>query len=355
MKAIALNWNDERRNSVGASEVAAVVGMSKYRTAFDVWQTLVDGIEVEDNDDMKAGRVMEPHVVWALSQATGENFRPCGQTLYRRPDLPFMHATPDAATPGFATLGEVKMTSHYMDYAWKDNGELGYPAPDYYVVQVFAQIIVSDVNTGRLGAFFADAKMAKRFAAHYASMTATPGTCEPLVRPEEITHVRIERPSQSVITDIVEMVKQFWFDHVVTKVPPGPEWIQNKDLLADYAKKRYERERQAALLLNGVEAEGAMALARKVAAAREKERIAKAERDAAETDLKLLIGDHVSLYANDASLATWKTQGGQCDWKKVALNLADWTGTPRALVEEAAKETQSKSRVLRVKGINDEQ
>ena len=50
---------EESRSYLGASDIAAVLGIAPYRTALDVWAEKVHGIGVTDNEPMRIGRELE--------------------------------------------------------------------------------------------------------------------------------------------------------------------------------------------------------------------------------------------------------------------------------------------------------
>jgi putative phage-type endonuclease len=50
----------DRTKTLGASEIAAVLGRDEYRTAVDVWESKVLGKEQPDNEHMARGRILEP-------------------------------------------------------------------------------------------------------------------------------------------------------------------------------------------------------------------------------------------------------------------------------------------------------
>lgn len=55
-------WLKLRRHYLGASEVAAVLGLSKYKSAFGVWSDKVNGSEELENIHIEFGNWMEPHI-----------------------------------------------------------------------------------------------------------------------------------------------------------------------------------------------------------------------------------------------------------------------------------------------------
>lgn len=56
-------WLNNRRKGIGGSDIAAIVGLDPFRSAYDVYLDKIGEAEpVEDNDFMKWGRLLEPLV-----------------------------------------------------------------------------------------------------------------------------------------------------------------------------------------------------------------------------------------------------------------------------------------------------
>lgn len=87
-------WLAERRKGIGASEIAAVLGISPWESPFSLYWRKVEGWATDDNDEMTAGRYAEPAVVqWFTDQHP--EFELAWAGLYRHPDRPWQLATPD--------------------------------------------------------------------------------------------------------------------------------------------------------------------------------------------------------------------------------------------------------------------
>lgn len=58
-------WLDVRRKGIGGSDVAAIMGLSKYRTPYEVWAEktgLADPADISDRPAVKWGNILEPVV-----------------------------------------------------------------------------------------------------------------------------------------------------------------------------------------------------------------------------------------------------------------------------------------------------
>ncbi len=90
-----VDWLGSR--GVGASDVAAILGLSPYRTPFEAWAAITRRVVSIQTPAMTRGHRWEPHVL-ALYQAEtgGDVRRPPPWSTYAHPDHPWATASPDA-------------------------------------------------------------------------------------------------------------------------------------------------------------------------------------------------------------------------------------------------------------------
>lgn len=299
-----------RRTGVGASEVAAVVGLSPYETALDVWarKTRRAGPDRE-TDAMMLGNLLEPVVLELYRQRVGPVV-PAGSETLRHGRYRFALATPDGFAEDGARLVECKTAGPRVRDQW---GEGPDEVPAQYLVQVQWQLLV----TGRE-------------RAHVAA----------LLGGQEFRVYEIER-SPLMIEQLVERVGRFWRDHVMGDVPPdpGPEHASeylaalyskpSKDLLAWTA-----RTRVLAAELAEIKAE------RKALAQREK---------ALAIELQREIGNAAGI-GDDEQRVLWSKRAGGIGWKDVATAL----GATKDVIE-AHRGPSSRVLTLRGFGSDEEQ
>lgn len=116
-------WREARRSGVGASDAAAAVGLSRWRTPLEVWADKVYGIEDAPNRAMLLGTLMEPVVATLFAMEMGIALNP-SPGLYRHPDIEWMLASPDAGMPD-GRLAEFKTTtSRNEDYGDEGTDEI---------------------------------------------------------------------------------------------------------------------------------------------------------------------------------------------------------------------------------------
>lgn len=136
-------WLAERENGIGASEVAAILGLSPWDTPYSLWLKKTHQVEPEpENFAMRRGHYLEDAVVQWWQDETGEKVikASAADIIYVHPDFPYMRVTPDRVVRGRKKLLEVKSTAGYM----------GDEIPDYYLAQCMYQMYVTGIHANEL-------------------------------------------------------------------------------------------------------------------------------------------------------------------------------------------------------------
>ncbi len=140
-------WLEARRAGIGASDIAAIMGISPWSTPFQVWASKVAEIpEDEGSEQMKWGRILENVILdeWATDHWP-VNAR--GQ-LIRSTDVPIMMATLDGVTVGFDNRAAVVEAKNRSEWSWDS-------IPEHYHAQVQWQLAVTGYEIGYLIVLFA--------------------------------------------------------------------------------------------------------------------------------------------------------------------------------------------------------
>lgn len=124
-----LEWLKERQSGIGGSDVAAILGLSKWRTPLDVYNSKVGEVEEEDNVSMEWGRRLEPVIRQAYSDKTGRAVE-CPGHLFRSAEHPFMIANVDGLCSD--RVLEIKTSRTGADWGEEGTDEI----PEYYLTQV---------------------------------------------------------------------------------------------------------------------------------------------------------------------------------------------------------------------------
>jgi putative phage-type endonuclease len=197
MQAVALlntkemsreEWLDQRKKGLGGSDAAAILGLNKYFSPFDVYADKL-GLkpEKEDNEAMRQGRDLEGYVAARFMDQTGKKVRRRNAIL-QHPNYPWMLANVDRMIVGEDCGLECKTTSILN----KSNFRAG-EYPDNYYVQCM----------------------------HYMAVTGLPKWyLAVLVLGKEFCFFEIDR-DEDEIKALIEAEKYFWEEHVLKGIPPA--------------------------------------------------------------------------------------------------------------------------------------
>lgn len=133
-------WYEQRRRGIGGSDAAAVLGYSRWHSAYDVWRAKIDDSAAPDggNESTRRGTRREPELVREYATLTGK-------TVYKTPTLihpsiNYVHANLDGIILGERVI-EAK-TSRRRD-GWGDEGTEDVPIDYYLQTQHYMMIAVA--------------------------------------------------------------------------------------------------------------------------------------------------------------------------------------------------------------------
>lgn len=125
------NWLEARRNGIGGSDSAAILGLNKWRSAVDVWLDktgqIVEG--QEENEFMYWGNVLEEVVAKEFERRTSLKVRK-NNFMLQSTAYPFLLANLDREIVGKKVGLECKTASAYKSEEWE-----GDSVPDSYYIQ----------------------------------------------------------------------------------------------------------------------------------------------------------------------------------------------------------------------------
>lgn len=259
-------WLQERRSSVGASEVAAVMGLSQWATPLDVYKSkhgvdrpfdpLIALVGHEDERTMSA---------W-LTKLSGLNPDLEPGFMARSVEHSFIHATPDRMWDGIPV--QLKTAHEYTSHKW-DEG-----IPTEYRVQVQTEMLV----TGAPRALLVVRIGSRDFRAIW----------EP-------------RDDRFIREHLIPTVTEFW-GHVEAHEPPPPSTVA--EIAEAYPSEAIEVELS----------DEAFDVLERITVLNSDIQAQEAERDA----LKVALADYVksadTLMFEGRKVATWKSQDGRASF-----------------------------------------
>lgn len=110
-KMTEAEWQDERKKSIGGSEISAVLGLNPWESAYSLWAKKTGRVPpFEGNVNTRIGLFLEDVVAQLFTEASGlkvwrTNF------IYRNSEFPWLHASPDRLIVGQRSGLEIKTTS----------------------------------------------------------------------------------------------------------------------------------------------------------------------------------------------------------------------------------------------------
>lgn len=277
-------WLDMRKNSVGGSEIAAALGLSRWRSPFDVWAEKTGHVTKKDEptDAMRFGTLLEPVIRKEFARRNGLEVCECPYILAHK-DYPFMTCNLDGYVKlpdGSCAVLEIKTANTFASDEWSNMC-----APLEYIMQVQYYLAISQM----------------RFA--YLAV---------LIGSSDYRQVIIERDDE-VIAVIIEKLKEFW-RMVETNTPPPVRGMDNNLLASLYPCSRPNvialGKEHEALFTQYEEAKKAMDEAKKL-------------KEDAEAKLKMLLMDNEVATCNGYRIS-WKTSSRttfSSDKAKVLLNM----------------------------------
>lgn len=196
------DWLDWRRKGLGGSDIAALCGLSRYKSEMEVYLDKLGLIPpIQDNPKMKAGRMLEPLVAEWFAEETGMKVIK-QNAIFQHQDHPHMLANIDRWIPGQNAGLECKNTAEYCRSDWE-----GTTAPTEYILQ----------------------------ANHYMAVTnAERWYIAVLIGGWDFQWRVIER-DEDLIKNLITIEKEFWENNVLSQTPPA---LSHQD--TDYLKETYK-------------------------------------------------------------------------------------------------------------------
>ena len=158
IQALTPEWHDARRNMITATDVAAILGRSPYRTELETWAKLTgklsaEEMELADNFYLKRGRYLEePCARWYADERKNVELTP-PPGLVLHPELDWFGSTPDWGVlhpaKGQGTV-ECKAPGRHKSKDWTWD-----VAPEFKI-QLQVQLVTWGLEWGAIAAILED-------------------------------------------------------------------------------------------------------------------------------------------------------------------------------------------------------
>lgn len=191
-------WLEYRRRGIGGSDVAALMGISPFRTGRDLYYDKLNIAPTEDDQSnwvaLEMGNLLEDLVARIFEKKTGYRIFKMKKMFYH-PEYTFMLADVDyfvSMPDGNTAILEIKTTNYNAkDNWWKNGAEY---VPIYYESQERHYMAVTNLNQ-------------VFFCCLYGN------------NEDEVIIRKIER-DDAYEEEMIFLEQNFWNNHVLVKVPP---------------------------------------------------------------------------------------------------------------------------------------
>lgn len=191
-------WRQARQNSIGASDAAAVMGISPWKTEAQLWDEKANDKTLDfHNADTERGHRSENHILELYGIETGRKIFSGERIMLMSRRNSFMSCTLDGidfTDENNPVIIEVKSVK-FSHGEWSDD-----KIPDYYFTQLLHQLAVTGWN---------EAILLVRFTRNEGWESAS----------ERMYHVKRE-DVQDQIDKLVRKESKFWNEYVVNKRRP---------------------------------------------------------------------------------------------------------------------------------------
>ena len=181
-----------RKQGLGATDCAVVMGLSPYKTPYELWLEKTGRAEettILSDDRLHLRHAHEETISREYARRMNVKLRRVNQTVIHK-RLPFMLCNLDRVIIGQRKIVECKSSSGFMRFSWGETGTD--EAPIHYILQVQHQMACADYDDADIAALI------------------------------DIDDYRIfpQPRSEKVIKRIEDACEKFWVEHVLADIAP---------------------------------------------------------------------------------------------------------------------------------------
>lgn len=191
-----IEWLEKRRKVLGASDVAGVLGISKWSRPLDVWLSKMESVDTEETQSMRLGHRLQPAIAEEAAEMEGLTIH--GTEVFEVAP----HASWAGATIDYLARDAVdQLVILECKATWQSHWD---EIPDYYQTQLAWQCWVHGVNRAKIAVLHASTKVA-------------------------VYDFNLLEVDPAWFTGVVEYCDSWWHRHIVNRERPSGE-------VADLAK-----------------------------------------------------------------------------------------------------------------------
>lgn len=200
-------WLLDRQKGIGGSDVATILGLNKWKSAYQLWLEKTGQVEIKETDSEPAywGNVLEEVVAKEFQERTGKKVRRRNR-VFEHPLHPFLRANIDRDVVGENAILECKTANVFVGKEWD-----GEEVPLSYLCQV--QHYMNVLN---------------RDSCYIAV----------LIGGQKFIWKKVER-DQELIDTITEVLVDFWENNVIKGIEPP---VDGSEATTEFLKNRYSEE-----------------------------------------------------------------------------------------------------------------
>jgi len=189
----------DRHTYIGASDAAAILGLSRWRTPLEVWAEKTQTVPrtEEENIPAEIGNELEDYVARKWSQRTGKKVHRVNEAFAHK-KFPFIKAHIDRKVEGENSILQCKTCSAYKYAEWE-----GEEMPLDYIIQEYVELACSGYDRAYIYVLIGNNKFEERV---------------------------IERDDKAM-NDIIEKLGRFWIVFVAPKVMPQTVTYKDGEIL----------------------------------------------------------------------------------------------------------------------------
>lgn len=271
------NYLLRRKQGIGGSDIAAILGIDRFRTPLDVYLDKIGESKIEDNEEMESGRMLEDTIIrWHENRYKTYKYAPINHNL-----LPISHKTKDyfLATPDRLIFAPEKsiddndlnsLIEEAQGIAEIKNTSINIEEPfDSWICQLQWYMYILQKNYGEV-------------------VWLSQGT--------KLRYTKFEYNS-TLVEYMIDAANNFWENNVMKKIPPEP--ININDI------KKYYKQSIEGKLVEGNDEIFRMVLE----ASNLKKEIStlESELETIEESIKLFMKDAEGIIYNGELIATFKS------------------------------------------------